>query len=96
MALRIEIKSPFINEITGVAAKSGKPYHIRKQSGWAYTFDQNGQPNPYPERIDISIADGQEAYPPGNYMLSDKCFFVGDFNALAVGRPILEPIPARS
>ena len=94
MALRIEIKSPLVNDISGVAAKTGKPYHMRKQSAWAYTFDQQGGLQPFPERIEISLADGQEAYPVGNYALSDKCIFVGDFNSLAVGRILLDPLRA--
>jgi hypothetical protein len=94
MALRIEIKSPVITEISGIS-KAGKPYNIKKQVGWAYTYDQQGAPNPYPERIDISMVDGQPAYAIGNYLLSDKCLFVGDFNSLSVGRPILEAIPPR-
>ena len=85
MSLRIEIKSAVINEISGTS-KAGKPYHMRKQSGWVYTYDQDGSPNPYPERIEISLADGQKEYAIGNYLLSDKCLYVGDFNSLAVGR----------
>lgn len=95
MALRIEIKSPLITEISGIS-KAGKPYNIKKQVGWAYTYDQLGAPNPYPERIDISMAEGQMPYSIGNYLLSDKCLFVGDFNSLSVGRPILEVMPVRS
>lgn len=92
MALRIEIKSPVITEINGISKSSGKPYNIKKQIGWAHTFDQQGNPNPYPERIEISMADGQSPYPVGLYTLSDKCIFVGDFNSLTVGRPILDPV----
>lgn len=91
MALKIEIKSNLITDINGVSQK-GKPYHMRKQVGWASTYDQQGELNPYPERIEISINDGQDPYPVGFYSLSDKCIFVGDFNSLAVGRPILEPL----
>lgn len=93
--LRVEIKSALINEISGISQKTGKPYNMKKQSGWAYTYDQQGNLNPYPERIEISLADNQEPYAVGNYGLSDKCIFVGDFNSLTVGRPILEPVAAR-
>lgn len=94
MSLRIEIKSNLITDINGVS-KAGKPYHMRKQVGWAYTYDQQGVLNPYPERIEISVNDGQDPYPLGNYAVSDKCIYVGDFNSLTVGRLILEPITAR-
>lgn len=93
MALRIEVKSPLISEISGIS-KAGKPYNIKKQTAWAYTYDQQGALNPYPERIEIGLADGQEAYPVGIYTLSDKCIFVGDFNSLTVGRALLDPVQA--
>jgi len=90
-ALRIEIKSNLIQEISGTS-KAGKPYHIRKQAGWAYTYDQMGAPNPFPERMEFSLADGQDPFPVGNYTLSPASFYIGDFHSLAISRPILEPI----
>lgn len=91
--LRIEIKSSLIQEISGTS-KAGKPYHMRKQAGWAYTYDSMGSLNPFPERIEFSLADNQEAFAVGNYTLSPASFFVGDFHSLAIGRPILEPFTA--
>lgn len=91
--LKIEIKSALITEISGTS-KLGKPYHMRKQSAWAHTYDQQGNPNPYPERIELTLNDGQDPFPVGNYTLSDKCFFVGDFGKLEVGRLVLEPVAA--
>lgn len=48
----------------------------------------------YPERIEFSLADGQEPFAIGNYTLSPTSFYVGDFNSLSIGRPILEPMVA--
>jgi hypothetical protein len=87
--LRIEIKSNLIQEISGTS-KAGKPYHMRKQAAWAYTYDQMGALNPFPERIEFTLADGQEPFQVGIYTLSPASFFVGDFHSLALGRPILE------
>lgn len=91
MALRIEIKSPLVQEISGVS-KAGKPYNIKKQVAWASLYDQNGQSEPYPARIELSLNDGQAPYPVGLYVLSDKCFYVGDFGSLTVGRLLLDPV----
>lgn len=93
LPLRIEIKSPLVQEISGTS-KAGKPYHMRKQAAWAYTYDAMGALNPYPERIEFSLNDNQEPFPIGNYTLSPASFFVGDFHSLSIGRPILEPIVA--
>lgn len=91
--LKIEIKSPLVTEISGTS-KAGKPYFIRKQAAWAHTYDAQGNLNPYPERIELSLNDGQEPFNPGVYTLSDKSFFVGDFGKLEVGRLILDPVAA--
>lgn len=91
--LRIEIKSSNIQEISGTS-KAGKPYHMRKQAAWAYTYDPMGSLNPFPERIEFSLADGQEPHAVGNYTLSPAAFYVGDFHSLAIGRPVLEPLLA--
>ncbi|MDD4979594.1 MAG: single-stranded DNA-binding protein [Gallionella sp.] len=89
--IRIEIKSPLINEISGVS-KAGKPYNIKKQIGWAYLFDSTGTPEPFPSKIELGLADGQQPFAIGNYTISDKSYFVGDFNSLSIGRLILDPI----
>ncbi len=93
MSIIIEVKSPVIQEISGTA-KSGKPYHIRKQVAWAYTYDQAGNQNPYPERIEMQIADNQEGFPAGRYTLAPQSFYVGDFNSLSIGKPVLTPFKA--
>jgi hypothetical protein len=93
--LRIEVKSNLFQQISGTS-KAGKPYSMRKQAAYAYTYDQMGTPNPYPERIEFNLADGQEPWPIGQYTLSPACFYVaGDFKELSIGRPILELISQR-
>ena len=89
--LKIEIKHAVATEISGVS-KAGKPYSIRKQPAWAYTYDQHGRLQEYPERIEINLADGQEPYPVGFYQLAPSSFFVGDFHQLVVGRPVLDKL----
>lgn len=90
-SLRIEVKSSLVQEISGIS-KAGKPYHMRKQAGWAYTYDAMGSINPFPERIEFNLADDQQPYAVGNYSLSPLSFYVGDFNQLSIGRAILEPV----
>lgn len=91
MSIRIEIKSSKVQEINGTS-KAGKPYHIVKQAAWAYTFDSFGELNPFPERIEINIADGQQPFPVGMYSIDPRSFFVGDFNSLSIGRLLLTPV----
>lgn len=93
MTITIEVKSPIVTDISGTS-KAGKPYHIRKQAAYAFTYDQTGKVNDYPERIEFSLADGQEPFAPGRYTLHPSSFFVGDFHQLSIGRPVLHPLKA--
>lgn len=89
MALRIEVKSDAVETRSGTS-KNGKPYSIRSQTAYAYTYEQNGNPKPFPERISLNLEDNQQAYPVGNYALDlEKSIYVGDFGRLSLGRPIL-------
>lgn len=93
MSLRIEVKSSKVLEVNGVS-KAGKPFHMVKQAAWAYTYDSFGEVNPFPERIEMNIADGAQPYPVGNYSLDPRSFFIGDFNSLSIGRLVLVPAVA--
>lgn len=95
MSLLVEVKSAVATEISGVS-KAGKPYNIRKQVAWAHTYDDQGKLNPYPERIEMNLANGQDPYPVGRYTLSDSCFYVGDFNQLSIGRLVLDQLISRT
>lgn len=90
--IRIEVRSNEVRTVSGVSKKNNKPYTIRDQEAYASTFDKQGQPHPYPERISIQLDDGQEPYQPGIYQLSPTSIFVGDFGRLMLGRPQLIPV----
>ena len=92
MSIRIEVKSPEVLENSGTSNKTGKAYTIRKQKAYAYTMDETGKPNEYPDRIEIQLDRDQPAFPIGNYTIAPTSFFVGDFNALALGRLKLQPL----
>lgn len=91
MSCIIEIKSPTITEVSGTS-KLGKPYHLRKQTAWAYLMDSQGHPQPYPERIEFNLNEGQQPFAVGRYTVSPASFFVGDFFQLSIGRLILDPL----
>ena len=92
--LKIEIRSINVMEISGIS-KAGKPYNMRKQPAWAYTYDQaTGKPQDFPERIEVNLADKQDPFPIGQYILHPSSFFVGDFHQLQIGRPVLDALKA--
>lgn len=89
MTIRISIKSTNIAKRSGTAKSSGKPYNIRTQTAWAHTFDREGNPYDYPQRVDIQLEENDSAYEIGDYTISPRSFFVGDFDKLAISRLIL-------
>jgi hypothetical protein len=87
--IKIEIKSTEIFPFSGISQKTGKPFSIRNQEAYAYTFDEHGNPRPYPELVKISLDDQQLPHPVGFYILKPESVFVDKFQRLAIGRPSL-------
>jgi len=85
---RVEVHSERVNVKEGTSAKTGKPYSIREQQAFAYL---NGES--YPQKIKLSLARDQAAYPKGEYELTPE-FYVGNFGDLRIGMrdAILEEI----
>ena len=96
MSIQIEIKSIEVKIKSGISAKNGRPYSIAEQEAWAYTYDMEGRPHPYPQRIKLTLkGDQPQPYPLGMYGISPTSFFVDRFNGLEVGL-ILQPIKSAS
>lgn len=89
--IRIEIESAEVKTKSGIAAKSGKPYSIREQQGWAYTMGRDGKALRHPVKCSLTLRDDQNAYPPGNYTLSPASIYTNKFDQFEVS-PVLEPI----
>jgi hypothetical protein len=87
--IRIEIKSTDIFPFSGISKATGKPFSIRNQEAYAYTFDDHGNPRPYPELVKISLDEQQLPFPVGFYILKPESVFVDKFQRLALGRPSL-------
>jgi len=86
MSIRITVKSAELRE-RSITTKKG-PRAIFEQAAYAHTSDRNGNPNPYPERITLTIwgnADGKPEhapYEPGEYTLAPSSFRVGAYGDL--------------
>jgi len=91
MAIKIEIKSTQFDERNGVSQKSGKPYSMRTQTGFAHVLDRDGKPEAYPIKCEIPLDTDQPPFQPGMYVVDDRSFMVGDYNRLAIGRLRLTP-----
>ena len=93
--LKIEVKSTEIIERSG--NKNGNAWHMRNQEAYAHIQNRNGTAAPYPEKISLSLDNGnsqrapQAPYAIGIYYLSDSSVYVGDFASLRLGTPVLIP-----
>jgi hypothetical protein len=89
--IKIEVQSADVLTKTGVSSKTNKPYSIREQEAWAYLFNRNGQPDPYPSKIRLRLDDGQLPYPKGFYMLHQSSFVVDEYGTMGLGRINIVP-----
>lgn len=91
--IKIEINSAEVRVKSGTSARTGKPYSIREQEGYAHTFDRHGKPNQYPVRMTILLGDDQAPYAPGAYTLAPESLYTNRFGQLEIS-PVLKPINA--
>lgn len=90
MSIIIEITSDVTRTRSGTSQKTGRNYSIEEQDAWLHKPGQA-----YPDRIRITLEDGQVPYRPGNYNLGADSFFPDRFGALSV-RPVLIPRPGET
>ena len=93
--IKIAISSPDIREMKGIGKTSGKPYHMRIQTGHAFTVDQStGQVSEFPDKFEIALDADQPPYVRGHYTLSPSAVFVGREGRMEI-RPRLVPVAAK-
>lgn len=84
--IKITVAQTTVKDIRGTSATSQKPYHLRIQSAYAHTVDKDGNPPPYPERMEILLDGDSLPYAKGDYTLSSASIRV-DKN----GRLVISP-----
>jgi hypothetical protein len=94
--IRIEIQSDTVEPFSGISQKTGKPFSMRNQFGYAFLTDAMGQPLPYPTKIKISLGDLQPPYPVGNYTILPASLFVDKYDKLAIGSLSLKSLSVTS
>lgn len=91
--IKIQITSSDIREMKGIGKTSNKPYHMRFQTGYAFTVDANGVVSEFPDKFEITLEDGQVPYARGTYQLQPSAVFVNRDGRLEV-RPRLAAVPS--
>lgn len=91
--IQIVITSPDIREMKGTAKVSGKPYHMRIQTAYAFPVDKDGVVAEMPDKFEIALEADQVPYPRGKYSLQDSSLSVSRDGKLEV-RPRLSALVA--
>lgn len=91
--IKIEIKDPTVETRSGT--KNGRDWSMRQQTAYAHTVNRNGTVNAYPEKMIITLNNDQQPYQAGTYTLDPSSLYVGDFNSLRLGTPVLKRLEAK-
>jgi hypothetical protein len=96
--LKVTITAPTMRELSGIGKTSGKPYHLAIQSVWLHTFEKDGTPVPFPEKIEMMLEktpDGRFLpFEQGEYQLHPSSIYVDGTGKIAVA-PRLVPLQKR-
>lgn len=86
--LKVEIKSAEVSERSGISEKTGKPYTIREQTGYAFIEGEA-----YPVKIKLPLDRDQQPFGKGYYQLAGSCFYVSKYGRLELSKTlVLRPI----
>jgi len=83
--LRIEVKDQHVDERSGTAKASGRPYVFREQKAWLHGVKA------YPVEAKISLDKDQAPFPAGDYTLSEKCFYLNRYGEVQVDLRHMQP-----
>ena len=97
--IQISVKSTEVRNQRGTGQKSGKAYDLNFQTVWCHTSDRSGNPNPYPEKVEIILEKNDQGqalfYPVGEYILAASSFYVDRSGNLAIA-PRLTPLKPKA
>lgn len=86
--IKVTVASTDLRNMAGVGKTSGKPYNIDFQTVYVHTLNKQGQPNPYPEKVELIVEKGSDGIPApyalGDYTLHPSSFYVDRGGNLAI------------
>lgn len=84
--VRIQIESAKMLERSGTSQRTGRAYQIREQNALLFREGES-----YPDKVKVPVHEGQSAYAPGWYTLSDASYVTSRFGQIEL-RPTLVPL----
>ena len=97
--IKVSVTSTEVRNQSGNAKATNKPYSLNFQEVWVHTSDRKGNPNPYPEKVEVILEKNEQGaalfYPVGEYALSPNSIYVDRNGSLAIS-PRLVPVKPRA
>jgi len=92
--IKIQVLDTPIREMKGIAKVSGKAYHLRIQTAYAFTVSPDGVIAEIPDKFEIALDEDQRPYPRGFYTLQPSSIYIGrEFGRMEMS-PRLAPVAA--
>lgn len=93
--IKLQVVNAQAREIAYTDKKTGRPATIYFQTVYAFTHDRDGNPAPFPEKVEIVLdrTDGGQpkVFPVGDYTLPPSAIYVDPRGRLAIA-PRLVPV----
>jgi hypothetical protein len=93
--IKIQVVNASPLEIAYTDKKTGRPASFYLQTVYAFTYDRDGNPAPYPEKVEISLDrdtnGAPKPYAVGDYTLHPSALYVDSNGRLSVA-PRLVPV----
>jgi hypothetical protein len=80
-----------VNDETITTSTRGA-YTFYEQTAWATFLNQEGKPNPHPEKVILQLQKNQAPHKLGSYQIHPSSFYRNRYDQLALGRIVLVPI----
>lgn len=99
--IKVTVTDPTVRNMNGVGKTSQKAYDLNFQWVWLHLFGKNGQPEPYPTKVEIILEkdpkDGAALFfQPGEYVLHPSSIYVNADGKLSVApRLVRAAAPAK-
>lgn len=95
--LKVTVTNTEVRHQSGNSKSTGKPYAMSFQTVWMHTYDRSGQPNPYPEKVEIILEKDKDGaalfHPVGEYILHPSSIYVDRTGNLAVAPRLIVAKP---
>lgn len=96
--IKVTVSSTTVRRMTGNSKATGKPYDMSFQDVWMHLSDREGNPDPYPTKVEITLPKDKDGaalfYAPGNYQLHPSSIYVDSKGKLSVAPRLVQVAPA--